>query len=197
MLLRLARPSPASLEELLERARRAQPTYTEVGATARDPFPAGYRHDRYERWLGTGATAERAVAALRHWDAHIGAGVEIVPPDAPVAEHQTVLLMLRLGPLWTAAPCRVVYVIDDPQQFGFAYGTLPGHPEIGEAAFTIDRAEAGETVFRIRSFSRPADPLARMAAPISRRIQTAVTRRYLDALARAALADGPTHRVEA
>ena len=27
------------------------------------------------------------------------------------------------------APCRVVYVIDEPDVRGFAYGTLPGHPE--------------------------------------------------------------------
>src|SRR5437773_613471 len=109
MLLRLSRPSPAALEKLVERARRTQPTYPEVGATADKSLPAGYRHDLYERLLGTSEGAfERAVGALRRWQAHIGAGVEIVPPDAPVAEDESVLLMLKLGALWTAAPCRVV-----------------------------------------------------------------------------------------
>jgi uncharacterized protein (UPF0548 family) len=188
MLLRLSRPSSVVLEKLVERARRTDLTYSEVGATAGESLPAGYRHDLYEKSLGNSPGAfERGVSALRRWQAHIGAGLEIVPPGAPVAENESVLLMLKVGGLWTAAPCRIVYVVDDQQQFGFAYGTLPGHPEIGEAAFSIRRGEAGDAVFRIRSFSRPADPLARIAAPISRRIQTAVTRRYLDALARAAL----------
>jgi uncharacterized protein (UPF0548 family) len=35
-------------------------------------------------------------------------------------------------PLWPRdVPCRVVYVVDEPRRAGFAYGTLPGHPEIG------------------------------------------------------------------
>ena len=35
-------------------------------------------------------------------------------------------------------PARVVYVIDEPLRKGFAYGTLPGHPETGEEAFIVE-----------------------------------------------------------
>ena len=42
-------------------------------------------------------------------------------------------VIVHLGPV--RAPCRVVYVVDEPDRRGFAYGTLPGHPEIdGELA---------------------------------------------------------------
>lgn len=187
MLLRPFKPSPAALQRLLEKAQDAEPTYPEVGATMREELPSGYRHDLYEAKLdGSDVVFERAVDGLRRWRAHLGAGVDVVPRDAPVAAKSSVLLMLRVGGLWAVAPCRIIYVIEEPDQFGLAYGTLPGHPEIGEAAFTVHRADASEALFRIRSFSRPADPLARAAAPLSRRVQRTVTQRYLDALARAA-----------
>jgi uncharacterized protein (UPF0548 family) len=39
-------------------------------------------------------------------------------------------VLAHLGPI--RVPCRVVYVLDEPERRGFAYGTLPGHPESGE-----------------------------------------------------------------
>jgi Domain of unknown function (DUF1990) len=46
------------------------------------------------------------------------------------------------GAIWSrsAAPCRVVCVVDEAgptSKFGFAYGTLPGHVESGEERFLI------------------------------------------------------------
>lgn len=78
-------------------------------------------------------------------------------------------------------PCRVVYEEERPGGYAFAYGTLPGHPEKGEVAFRIDR-EGGDVVFRVVSFSRTVDPLARLASPVTRLIQQRVTNRYLDAI---------------
>jgi uncharacterized protein (UPF0548 family) len=79
----------------------------------------------------------------------------------------------------------VVYVVDEPERFAFAYGTLPGHPEMGEVAFRIERDDKGDVFFRIVSFSRTVDPLARAASPVTRRIQQRVTRRYREAIAAA------------
>jgi uncharacterized protein (UPF0548 family) len=88
--------------------------------------------------------------------------------DASVGENETVILLLRAVGLWAPAPCRVVYVVDQADQFGFAYGTLPGHPEMGEVAFIISRDGAGRIDFRVRSFSRTVEPLARLGAPVTR-----------------------------
>jgi uncharacterized protein (UPF0548 family) len=152
-------------------------------------MPAGYRHDRYESSLGDGTgVLDRAGAALLAWQAQVGAGVEVFPPSSRVEVDATVVLLLRAG-LWAPAPCRVVYVIQEPNEIGFAYGTLPGHPECGEAAFTLLRRDDGQVTFVVRSFSRRVDPLARLGAPLARFAQTRVTRRYLDALAEAAHAD--------
>lgn len=184
--LRLRRPAAAEVERLLVEARAAEPTYPEVRATKRERLPAGYRHDRYERRLGEGGDVfERAVSALRSWQAQIGVGASVFPEGAWVGEEDTVVLLIRVGGLWATLPCRVVYVEEGPKGFAFAYGTLPGHPERGEVAFRIDRDERG-VVFRVVSFSRTVDPLARLATPVTRLIQQRVTKRYLDAIAEAA-----------
>ena len=43
----------------------------------------------------------------------------------------------------STAPVRVVYVIDEPNRKGFAYGTLDGHPESGEESWIVDQTDDG------------------------------------------------------
>jgi uncharacterized protein (UPF0548 family) len=182
----LTKPSVEDLTRLLARAKAANLSYPEIGATRGSSLPAGYRFDRYERPLRSDESVfERAADALRGWKAHVGAGVEIVTDDARVRVDQAVLLAIKTAGFWAAAPCRVVYVVDEPNQFSFAYGTLPGHPEQGKAAMTVERNEIGDVVFRIVSFSRTFDPLARLGSPVTRLIQRRVTNRYVQALATA------------
>jgi uncharacterized protein (UPF0548 family) len=186
-VLRLRSPSASHLRRALEDASTAEFTYPEVGATRTGELPDGYRIDRYERSLGAGnGRFGRAVAALRHWQAHIGAGVRIYPTGAMVETGKPVLLVARTLGLWSVLPCRVVYTVESGSWFILAYGTLPGHLECGEVAMDVERAEDGEVVARILSFSKTVDPLARAAAPLARRIQTRITNGYLDALERAA-----------
>jgi uncharacterized protein (UPF0548 family) len=81
-------------------------------------MPEGYRHDRYEAAVGEGAGVfDRAAAALLACQAQIGAGVEVFPRGSQVEEGATVILLLR-GGLWAPAPCRVAYVIDEPDKQG-------------------------------------------------------------------------------
>jgi len=54
------------------------------------------------------------------------------------------------------AAVRVVYVVDEPNRKGFAYGTLAGHPESGEESFIVDRTDDGSVWLTITSFSRPS-----------------------------------------
>ena len=60
-------------------------------------------------------------------------------------------------PLFPAkVPARVVYVVDEPLRKGFAYGTLPGHPESGEEAFIVEYRDDDSVWLTIRAFSRPS-----------------------------------------
>jgi uncharacterized protein (UPF0548 family) len=134
-------------------------TYREVGAT-RDAtsLPLGYRHDVYSVRVGHGdRTFQRAKEALRLWQAHRHVGATLTPNNPPLVTHTVVVVTFHLGPMHVVAPCRVVYVTDEDDRFGFAYGTLPGHPERGEEAFHVRRDEDGPVTFDVVAFSRPAD----------------------------------------
>ena len=179
----LRRPSATRINRILEQARTADFNYEAVGATDGENWPAGYRHDFDQALLGTGPeTFDRAVSALRRWQAHSGAGTEVFPRGAAAAEGEVALLLIRAAGLWTVAPFRVVYVVEAPDTFRFAYGTLSGHPEQGEASFAIVRNETNEVFFRLASFSRPVASLARLARPLARRIQRRYTMDYIEAL---------------
>jgi len=84
--------------------------------------------------------------------------------------------------LTTVAPCRVVYLVDEVDRFGLAYGTLPGHPEQGEEAFLVERSGKSSARFTITAFSRPREPLARIGGPVSRMVQRRATMGYVDAM---------------
>ena len=83
---------------------------------------------------------------------------------------------------WVEVVCRVVGVCDEPDRFGFTYGTLSVHPEQGEESFTVIRTDDGGTGFRIVAVSRPRQVLARALSPVARRLQMAATNRYLAAM---------------
>jgi uncharacterized protein (UPF0548 family) len=78
--------------------------------------------------------------------------------------------------------CRIVAVVDDPQRYGFAYGTLSIHPERGEESFVVTKDGDGNVTFDIVGLSRPKQPLARMLPPIADRLQDRAVRRYLSAM---------------
>jgi len=181
-VFKLTRASFPELEAILAAAREASPSYTEVGAT-RHPggFPAGYRHDYDELSMVGPKSFEYAKEGLRTWQVHIGAGAEVFPTNLGTGE--TVIVVLGFGPFQILAPCRIIYVIDEADTFGFAYGTLPGHPETGEEAFTVEREGRTETRFRIRSFSRPAELLVRAGGPVARIVQRRATQHYLQGMA--------------
>src|SRR5690606_5612943 len=66
-------------------------------------------------------------------------GVDASAPRA--APGVTVVLGLGLGPLRLRAPCRIVWTREEDRCAGWAYGTLPGHPESGEESFVVHRDE--------------------------------------------------------
>ena len=190
-MLELRAPDETRLRSLLEELQHAELTYPEAGTTRDGTLPSGYTHDRYATTLGED-DFDRAAGGLRAWQAHLGAGVGVYPPDAPLQPGTDVVVTARAGPLYALAPCRIVYACDEPDRFGFAYGTLPGHPECGEEAFLVERDAHGAVTFSIVAFSRPATLATRLGRPIARRVQQRTTRAYLDALRRYSTRPGTT-----
>ncbi|MDO9377568.1 MAG: DUF1990 domain-containing protein [Nocardioidaceae bacterium] len=157
-------------------------TYPEVGATARD-LPAGYHHVRDARVVGHGRQHfERAADALLAGEVQRRAGTRVRLSETPLREGTHVQMRLRLGPLAFDAPCRVVWAERTDGSCGFAYGTLPGHPERGEERFELRLGPSGDVTFTITAFSAPARWFTRLGAPAGRLVQARMTQRYLRAL---------------
>jgi uncharacterized protein (UPF0548 family) len=160
-------------------------TYAEVGATKGQP-PPGYHYFRLRRRIGHGrAMFERAAADILTYRMQRGTGIfqHASTPSAAVGTELT--MHLGIGPLGIVAPCQVVYVLDDPNRRGFAYGTLPGHPEIGEELFGVEYDPADDSVYGlIIAFSRPGTWYTRLAGPLLRPIQHWMARRYIAAIRR-------------
>jgi len=165
--------------ELLAKLRAAQLTYPAVGATATAP-PTGYRSLGLSRTLKR-RDFESAVEDLISWRVHQRAGLRVAVSGPQVEPGAVLEMRLGVGPLALRIPCRVIYVIDEPERSGFAYGTLPGHPESGEELFLLQRHEDGQIAFTITAFSRAASLPARLGGPATRWFQEAMTRRYLTA----------------
>lgn len=157
-------------------------TYSEVGATG-EKLPAGYRHTRAGRVIGHGREDfERAADDLLAGEVERRAGASVQLSDVPLRSGTHVLMHLRLGPLRFTAPCRVVWADRTQDRCGFAYGTLPGHPESGEERFELRLTSSGDVEFAIVAFSRPARWFTRLGEPVARLVQVWMTRRYLRSL---------------
>jgi uncharacterized protein (UPF0548 family) len=156
-----------------------QLTYVEVGATA-GPLPDGYHHVARSAVIGSGrARYEDAAQKVMRWGMLRGAGVRVRPSTEVAAVGSEVLV--GIGPV--QAPCRVVYVIDDANRSGFAYGTLPGHPESGEELFAVRYDPATEAVHaEVVAFSRHATWWSKLGSPVTSLAQRVITARYLTAL---------------
>jgi uncharacterized protein (UPF0548 family) len=157
-------------------------TYPEVGRTRGD-MPLGYQHLSRSLVVGVGVDCFReASTTLLQWDVHRRAGMSVRASSESVMEGAVAVLRLGWGLLGVNAPVRVVYVIEEAHRRGFAYGTLPGHPERGEEAFVVELRDGGEVSFAIRAFSRPESLLARAGGPVARAVQRWATHGYLHAL---------------
>ena len=154
-------------------------TYSEVGATA-GPLPAGYHHVQKSAVIGRGRRRfEEAADAGMRWGMLRGAGIRVEATSDVAAVGSDVIV--HLGPV--SAPCRVVYVVDEPDRRGFAYGTLPGHAESGEERFMVRYDPASDEVHaEVVAFSRHGTWWSRLGSPVTSVIQRVVTERYLRAL---------------
>ena len=179
------KPSAETMARLVRDQAGRELTYPQHGAT-RGAMPPGYRHDEWEAELGSlpADDFDRLADGLTHWLVQRQSGITIFP-DEPASEGLTFALWFGLPAGYVTAVGRVVYVTNEPDRRGFAYGTLPEHPECGEEAFHLLR-RGSQVAFNVRAFSRPAQPLARLGAPVTRALQRRMNQAYLSAMRAAA-----------
>ncbi len=157
-------------------------TYDEVSATRAAvvggagpdrALPAGYRHLLLTGRLPVGTDLDRVGRRLLGWQVHRDSGARL-QADGPVAPGATVTSRLGPPPFAVSAPCRVVWVVQELDLVAFGYGTLPGHPFVGEEAFAVRREADGSVTFVVVAFSRPARWWSALAGPVVPMLQ----RRY-------------------
>lgn len=158
-------------------------TYAEVGLTREAP-PLNFQSFTWSAMLRVGVDFDTAARDLLGWQVQARAGLRVAASSLIVEPDAVAVMRLGFGPLALRIPCRVVYVIDEADRQGFAYGTLPGHPESGEEAFVVHREAGNRVRLVITAFSRPSTRLAKLGGPATRQFQRFMTSRYLQTLDR-------------
>lgn len=170
----LTKPRRTQILRFLEAQKSESFSYSQLGST-RGAQPASGVVDHNRVRLGHGRTTfERAKLAIRNWKMFDLAWVSLFGSEAPIEPGTNVAILVRHFGFWSLNACRIVYVIDEiaaTQRYGFAYGTLEQHAEIGEERFTVEYNLADDSVtYDLYAVSRPG-PLARLAYPLARKLQ--------------------------
>src|SRR5262245_58618246 len=172
-MFNLRRPTDEQIRAYLARQVGQPFSYEAVGCTREElPVMPGWNVDRHRVYLGRGREAfEAARRSISAWKMFPPAVARICHPDVPPRQDLIVGVLYKvwLLPLWILFPARVVWMVDEPRRFGFAYGTLTDHPERGEERFVAQWNEADNSVwYDLLAVSRPAHWLARLGYPYTR-----------------------------
>ena len=168
----IRKPTQSQIERFLEASRNSSFSYTYVGSTQKEA-PESYTVDHNRLHIGNGEVDwEKAKRSIHNWKMFEIPWVELCWPNTPVQKDQTVAILIRHFGFFSLNSARIVYVIDEPSHYGFAYGTLADHGESGEERFSveIDRV-TGEVWYDLFAFSRPNHFLAKLGYPLMRVLQ--------------------------
>ena len=187
-MFHLAKPGRDSIRAFIS-AQKAEPfSYPEVGCS-REQAPSGYVADRNRVKLGQGLESfERAKNAIKQWKMFDMPWINLCWPDTPIEVGATVAVLVSHLGFWSLNACRIVYVIEEHgalERYGFAYGTLSQHAELGEERFTVEYHTDDEIVwYELCALSRPGS-LARLGYPYTRALQKRFARDSKAAMQRA------------
>ena len=176
----LRRPPDHVIYERLRDTIGADLTYDAVGGTDGVVPPDFFRtagKDEVGRGQKDFDRARRALLALKPFQLK---WVKFIPERGIQVGARVCVLSHQLG-FWALNLSRIVYLIDEPDRFGFAVGTLTKHLARGEEQFLITRAKDDVVSFQVFSFSRPKHWLFWAGFPVARYYQ----RRFVKACVRA------------
>jgi uncharacterized protein (UPF0548 family) len=166
----LKKPGVGQRQALLQDLQHLPLSYEEKGGTDGD-LPSGYQHDRYRIQVGEGrpdfVRAKKAIFQL----AMFPSGWIVVDSLERVQPGTVVLVVAKVLVGWIVNGCRVIYLTDESDRAGFAYGTLTQHVEQGEEYFGVELDSEGRVWYEVKVFSRPRYWLARLGYPVTRWFQ--------------------------
>jgi len=168
----LSKPSELQIGAFITAQQQSDYSYAPRELT-RDPSAAsGYTVDHNRVQLGSGAQCfDAAITAIRQWKMFDLGWVHLFSDRTPIETGATVAVVVRHLGFWSMNACRIVYVVEEQQKFGFAYGTLAEHAERGEERFMVEWNHDDDSVwYDLLAFSKPG-PMARLGYPYARRMQ--------------------------
>lgn len=180
------RPTSSEIDTFLSQSRDLPLSYQPIGI-AKDTPPA-FTLDTQSSVIGQGNVVfERAQRALRDWRHFDFGWIALYQRHASIEPGSVVAVLVHHSFLWSLNGCRIVYSVGDGQSsFGFAYGTLTNHAEMGEEIFEVSMSNDSEEVFyKIRAASKPRALLARIGYPYTRLCQARFRRDSTEAMKRA------------
>jgi len=167
----LGSKTDVGVRRILERQKASTFSYEGVGMT-RTLLPAGSEVHRGQFLLGEGSLVfYKAKEAVREWRMFEIPWVHLCRENLPLKAGNTVAILAGGFGVWMVNVCRVVYVIDEPRRYGFAYGTLPEHVEAGEERFLVEWRDDNSVWYEVLAFSHEKHILAKLAYPVARRLQ--------------------------
>ncbi|PQO31083.1 DUF1990 domain-containing protein [Blastopirellula marina] len=173
-MFRFHSPDATSVERFIKSQCERKYSYCHQGKTAGTP-PKGFQIDHTRVKLGYGIEVfEKAKEALGKWQQFELGWVVARPTTTTIREGETVCVIGKAAGLYWLNAARIVYVIDDrlnTPKFGFAYGTLPAHMEMGEERFLVEMDEYGDVWYDILAFSRPKRWIVWLVQPYMRKLQ--------------------------
>ena len=157
-MLAFTKPRESEVQKMLDGQKHLSLTYPEVGVTRGGVIPSGYGTDKVVAEIGRGAECfAKSVTLMKNWAEYGLNWIEVFPHGAELKADSVVVVAAFFVGLWSLNACRVIYVIDEETRFGFGYGTLPDHAEIGEERFLIEWNKDTDVVsYEILVFSNPS-----------------------------------------
>ena len=181
----LRRPSLDSIENFLELLPGQRLTYVQAGMTnGTVPLIEGsLQVDHNAVCLGRGLeTFEQAKQAVRTWRMFKTGWTHIYPRMAIYDPGSNVAVLIEHFGFWSMNGARVVYAIEEARRFGFAYGTLESHAELGEERFVVEWRDDDLVWYDLLAYSKPRHWAARIGNPVVRILQKRFARDSMRAM---------------
>jgi len=185
------RPSPQKIKNFLDKSQSLPLSYEPIGIAKESP--RGFKIDEVGSVIGHGEESfARAKQALTNWKQFELGWVELHPRGASIEVGTVVAVLVRHLGFWSLNGCRIVFLLDEHEMtFGFAYGTLNNHAELGEEIFEVSFDPGSQAVtYRIRAVSRAHAAAARIGYPYTRFLQERFRRDSIAAMRHAVSGSG-------
>jgi len=165
------KPTDTEIRSFISAQQQSNFSYGPLEIT-RGEAPSGYNVDHNRILLGSGAQVfSAAEAAIEQWKMFDFDWVRLCFDSTPIEAGATVAVIVKHLGFWSMNACRIVYVIDEAERYGFAYGTLAEHAERGEERFMVEWNREDDTVwYDLLAISKPG-LIASLGYPLTRALQ--------------------------